>query len=300
MAQELNKPTPPRQQEISKRMQEPYKDGEGRFNQGNPNDARTSNSDRGNQISFKGDETKLFSLGIKDIDEAIFYYIKNVIKPTVIQNGVNVDVPILYGDGEKWVQIQKRGFLRDKKGDILCPFILIKRNDIAKERSLTNKIDANNPNNYSIYQKAYNGNNVYSQFSALNQSLPKKQFYVVVMPDFVTINYSVVISTYFIEQNNKIVEAMNYASDSYWGDPEKFKFRARIDSFTTATEIKNGAERIATTNFNLKLYGYIVPDTYVKDINSINKFVDRKATINFNAENIIQDINNLPDVDTNL
>jgi hypothetical protein len=93
---------------------------------------------------------------------------------------------------------------------------------------------------------------------------------------------------------------MNYASDSYWGDPEKFKFRARIDSFTTATEIKNGAERIATTNFNLKLYGYIVPDTYIKDINSINKFVDRKATINFNSENIIQDFNNLPDVNTNL
>jgi hypothetical protein len=300
MAQEFNKPIPPRQQEISKKMQEPYKDGEGRFNQGNPNDSRTSNSDRGNQISFKGDDTKLFSLGIKDIDEAIFYYIKNIIKPTVIQNGVNIDVPILYGDAEKWTQIQKRGFLRDRKGDILCPFILIKRNDIAKERSLTNKIDANNPNNYSIYQKAFNGNNVYSQFSALNSTLPKKQFYVVVMPDFVTINYSIVISTYFIEQNNKIVEAMNYASDSYWGDPEKFKFRARIDSFTTATEIKNGAERIATTNFNLKLYGYIVPDTYIKDINSINKFVDRKATINFNSENIIQDFNNLPDVNTNL
>ncbi len=300
MAQEFNKPIPPRQQEISKKMQEPYKDGEGRFNQGNPNDARTPNSSRGNQVSFKGDDTKLFSLGIKDIDEAIFYYIKNIIKPTVIQKGVNVDVPLLYGDAEKWVQIQKKGFLRDKKGDVLCPFILIKRNDIVKERSLTNKIDANNPNNYSIYQKEFNGNNVYSQFSALNPTLPKKQFYVVVMPDFVTINYSMVISTYFIEQNNKIVEAMNYASDSYWGDPEKFKFRARIDSFTTATEIKNGAERIATTNFNLKLYGYIVPDTYIKDVNSISKFVDRKATINFNSENIIQDINNLPDVNTNL
>ena len=292
MSQGPIKPIPPRQQELSKRMQEPYKDGEGKFNQGNPNDARTPNSSRGNQVSFKGDDTKLFSLGIKDIDEAIFYYVRNIIKPTVIQNGVSVDVPIMYGDAEKWTQIQKKGFLRDKKGDILCPFILIKRNDITKERTISNKIDANNPNNYRIFEKTYSNNNVYSQFTALNSSLPNKQFYAVVVPDYVTINYSLIISTYFIEQNNKIVEAMNYASDSYWGDPEKFKFRARIDSFTTATEIKNGAERIASTNFNLKLYGYIVPETYIKDVNSINKFVDRKATINFNGENIIQNPNN--------
>jgi len=294
------KPIPPRQQELSKRMQEPYKDGEGKFNMGNPNDAITPNSSRGNQVSFKGDNTKLFSLGIKDIDEAIFYYIRNIIKPTVIQNGVSVDVPLMYGDAEKWTQIQKKGFLRDKKGDVLCPFILIKRNDITKERTISNKIDANNPNNYRIFEKSYNNNNIYSQFTALNSSLPNKQFYAVVVPDYVSINYSFIISTYFIEQNNKIVEAMNYASDSYWGDPEKFKFRARIDSFTTATEIKNGAERIASTNFNLKLYGYIVPETYIKDINSINKFVDRKATINFNGENIIQNPNNSPNTNTNL
>jgi hypothetical protein len=30
---------------------------------------------------------------------------------------------------------------------------------------------------------------------------------------------------------NKLIEAINYASDSYWGDPESFKFKASIDSF---------------------------------------------------------------------
>ena len=40
-----------------------------------------------------------------------------------------------------------------------------------------------------------------------------------------------------MEQLNKIVEACEYASDAYWGNPERFQFRAFIDSFTTETEL---------------------------------------------------------------
>ena len=31
---------------------------------------------------------------------------------------------------------------------------------------------------------------------------------------------------------------MNYAADSYWGNPERFKFKADIRFFTTITEVK--------------------------------------------------------------
>ncbi len=288
MADNFKKPTPPRQQELSKRLQEPYQDSEGRFNRGNPNDFKYDNFNRGNQISYKNDNVKPFSLGIKDIDEAIFYYIKNVIKPTVMQNGISTDVPILYGDSEKWFQTQKKGFLRDQKGDILSPLILIKRNAINKER-LTNKIDANNPHNFQVLTKTYNKNNAYDKFNLLNNFSPKKQFYATIIPDYVTLTYDVIINTYFVEQNNKIIEAMNYASDSYWGDPEKFKFRARIDTFANSTEIRNGAERIATTSFSLKLYGYIIPDTYIRDINGVKKFSEQTPNIFFTAENVVNE-----------
>mgnify|MGYP001207448003 CR=1 FL=1 len=98
MINNFQKPIPPSQKELSKRLQDPYQDSEGRFNRGNPNDFEYDNLNRANQISYKNDNVKPFSLGIKDIDEAIFYYIKNVIKPTVIQNGIVTDVPVLYGD----------------------------------------------------------------------------------------------------------------------------------------------------------------------------------------------------------
>ena len=86
-----------------------------------------------------------------------------------------------------------------------------------------------------------------------------------------------------MEQLNKIVEAINYASDSYWGNPERFKFRAAIDNFTTITELTKGKDRIVRSNFQLKMYGYIVPDVVQKDIASIKKY-DDKSKIIFSME----------------
>ena len=282
MSQEYRKPIPPRQKELSKRMQVPYKDDEGRFDRGNPNDATFDNLKRGNQLSFKGDDVQPFSIGIKDIDEAITFYMKEIIKPSVIQNGTKIEVPVLYGDSERWNQVQKLGYLRDGNDKPLLPLILFKRTNLTKER-FTSKIDANNPNNLQVFTKAYNVKSAYSNFDVLNRNFPQKQFYATIIPDYVTLNYDVIISTYFVEQNNKIIEAMNYASDSYWGDPEKFKFRARIDNFATNTEVPLGAERIVKTNFSIKLYGYIVPDTYLRDINAIKKFQE-KTKINITSE----------------
>jgi hypothetical protein len=282
MAQEYRKPIPPRQKELSKRMQVPFKDDLGKFDRGNPNDATFDNLKRGNQLSFKGDDVQPFSIGIKDIDEAILFYMKNIIKPSVIQNSTKIEVPVLYGDSERWNQVQKLGYIRDGNDKPMLPLILFKRTDLTKER-FTSKIDANGPNNIQVFTKTYNKKNAYSSFDVLNKNFPEKQFYATVVPDYVSLNYDVIISTYFVEQNNKIIEAMNYASDAYWGDPERFKFRARIDSFATNTEVPLGAERIVKTNFSIKLHGYIVPDTYLRDISAVKKFQE-KTQINITSE----------------
>ena len=253
----------------------------GYSNQGNPNPPTTFN--RGEQVSFRNDNTKPFSLGFKEIDEAIMYYMDNVIKPTVQQNGVVQKVPFIYGSPERWKQVQKDGYYRDKKGKIMMPLITFKRNNIEKVRNLANKIDANNPNNLQIFTKSYSQKNTYDNFNILNNQIPIKQNYAVVMPDYVNITYDFIISTYYIEQLNKIIEAVNYASDSYWGNPERFKFRATIDNFATPLELVTGGERIVKSTFSLKLYGYIVPDTIQKELSSLKKF-SSKAQIIFNLE----------------
>jgi hypothetical protein len=246
---------------------------------------------RGNQVSFRDDTTKPFTLGIQDIDEAVMFYLENVIKPTVIQNGVVQKVPIIYGASERWKQIQKDGYYRDLSGAIMMPIITFKRNTITKDRSVGNKLDANFPNNIEVFEKSYSKRDEYNNFAVLNNRKPQKEYYAVVMPDYVTVTYDFIISTYYVEQMNKIVEAMNYASDSYWGNPERFKFRARIDSFQTNTELPIGAERIVKTNFSLSLRGYIVPDNIQKQLASIKKFSNAVQVV-FTTETV-SNINNV-------
>ena len=286
MAKKGKKPIPKTQREISTSLQTPY---DQRY--GNPNDMQFDPKNRGNQVSFRDDNTKPFTLGIQDIDEAVMYYLENVIKPTVIQNGVAQKVPVIYGASERWKQIQKDGYYRDLSGAIMMPIITFKRNNITKDRSVGNKLDANFPNNIEVFEKAYSKRDEYNNFAVLNNRKPQKEYYAVVMPDYVTVTYDFIISTYYVEQMNKIVEAMNYASDSYWGNPERFKFRARIDSFQTNTELPVGAERIVKTNFTLTLRGYIVPDNIQKQLASIKKFSNAVQVV-FSTE-VVSNVNDL-------
>jgi len=296
MANRGKTPTPKTQREIINSQIEPYNPPPGSpgfSDTGNPNYANVPN--RATQVSFRDDTTKPFTLGIKDIDEAIMHYMENVIRPTVMQNGVVQQVPFIYGSPERWKQVQKDGYYRDKKGKIMLPIITFKRNSIEKVRNIANKLDANNPQNVSIFQKQYSQKNAYDNFAILNNTKPLKVNYAVVVPDYVNITYDFIIATYYVEQLNKIVEAINYASDSYWGNPERYQFRARIDNFATPVEIQSQGERSVKATFSLKLYGYLVPDTIQKQLNSVKKS-NTPAQIVFTNETVqnIQELNATP------
>ena len=268
------KPIPKTQKELSIDQEKPSSARYGNPNIPLPSNENTTGIDfnRSEKISWEGDTTKPLSIGLQDLDEAVFYYFENVIKPFVFQNGERREVPIIYGSPERWKSFQRDGYYRDKKGSIMLPIIVIKRNTITKDRTVYNKLDANSPNLYGTFQRAYNPKNFYSNFAAINNKIPSKQFYAVAVPDFVNLEYSVIIQTYYMEQLNKIIESCEYASDAYWGNPERFKFRAFIDSFSTATELTTGRDRLVKGTFNIRLRGYIIPDTIQKDLNSINKF----------------------------
>jgi len=53
--------------------------------------------------------------------------------------------------------------------------------------------------------------NAYDNFKVLNNRIPQKEYYAVVMPDYLTVTYEVAVFTYYVEQLNKIIEAMEYA-----------------------------------------------------------------------------------------
>jgi len=253
---------------------------------GNPNNFNPSPTEnRALQTSFKGDTVKPFSVGIQDIDEAIFYYFENVIQPSVIQNGARLPVPIIYGSPEKWKSYQKDGYYRDQQGKIQAPLIMFKRNDITKNRQIANKLDANNPQNFGVFNKRYTQRNAYDNFKVLNNRIPQQEYYAVVMPDYLTVTYTCIVFTYYVEQLNKIVEAMEYASDAYWGNPQRYQFKAMIDSFGFQTELTNNDERVVRSTFDIKINGYIIPEILQKDITAIKKF-SNKTKIIFSMETV--------------
>lgn len=269
------KPVPKSQVELSQETITPY------LNQGKG--PVPSNLRRENQRSVKNDDVKQFQVGLQDIDEAIFYYFNNVIKPSVIQNATRVNVPIIYGSPEKWSAVQKDGYYRDNNGKIQLPLIMFKRDSVEKNRTMGNKMDANNPIHFGVFERKYSPKNFYDRFGVLSNRIPVKEYYGVIMPDYVNIVYTCIIFTEYVEQMNGIVESVNYASDSYWGNPERFKFRAAIDSYTTSTEHIQGETRSVKTTFQIKLAGYIVPDSINTAVANPHKFYS-KAAVTFGIE----------------
>jgi hypothetical protein len=271
----VKKPIPKSQRELSNNLRESYTvDGISTF------DGKVN---RGEQRSVKTDNVKKFSIGLRDIDETIVYYFNNVIRPSVIQNGTRKNVPIIYGSPERWAAVQKDGFYRDKNGKIQAPLIMYKRDSIEKNRDLGNKMDANNPINYGIFKKKFSNKNVYDRFNIVNNREPVDEYYGVIIPDYVNITYSCIVFTDYIEQMNKIVESINFASDAYWGNPEKFSFRAMIDNYTTMTELNQGQDRKVKTEFSINMLGHIVPDAINTQLNGQNKFYST-SRVNFKFE----------------
>ena len=260
MARSL-KPIPKNAAEISQEQVNPYLKNEGK-----PVSDTVFSKNRGKDFSFKGDTVKDVSVGLEDLDYAVMYYFEKVIKPSVIQNGQKITVPVIYGSPERWKSVQADGFYRDANGKGLAPLIMFKRESVEKNRNLGNKLDGNKAHLYQVIGTKYNIKNAYDKFSIVNNRIPSEQYYVSVVPDYVTLTYSCVIFTDYVEQNNKLVEAIQFASDSYWGDPNRWKFKARIDSFTTTTLLEQGEDRAARSTFSLILNGYILPDTVNKDL----------------------------------
>jgi len=255
-------------------------------------DTRPS-TNRGTHTTRKDDTVQDISIGLQDHDEAIMYYFNEVIRPSVMINGNRTNVPVIYGAPERWKGVQKDGYYRDKEGKIQTPLIMFKRDSVEKRRDLGNKLDGNNPQLYYTFQEKYTKKNYYDNFSVLQNRTPQKEYHAVVVPDFVILKYSCIIWCDYVAQMNKLVEMINYTSDSYWGDKEKFKFNARIDTYNNTTEVQQGDNRIVKTNFGLTLQGYLVPDSINKELAKKPQKYFSKSAVVFKSE-LVTDLSETP------
>jgi len=231
---------------------------------------------RSNDTRRDDDKIKDLEIGLYDLDYCIKWYFDNTIKPRVDDFGRVAEVPVVYGGGEKWKQIQEDGYLRDVGGKVLKPIISYRRTSILKNRNLGNKIDANFPQLYRSQEVKYTSQNKYDQFSKITNIKPASTFINTIIPEYVDLTYEVVIWSDFIEHMNSIVESVIYSEGAYWGEPERFKFRTKIDDFQNTTDQMADADRVIRTSFTLTLFGYIVPDVLIKHLSK--KVADKTSS----------------------
>jgi len=246
---------------------EPFKPGQPEFN-------------RAYETAFEPTGDKKYSIGLKDIDQSIMYHFANVLKLTVFQNNSTVLVPVIYGSPEKWKSIQKDGYYRDNVARIMSPLLVFKRSSVVQNRTLGNKIDGNAAKNVQLYEKPFSRRNIYDNFNVLQNQKLQREYTVVVTPDYVTVNYTVIMWTNYVEQMNKLIEAVNFASNSYWGDPDSFQFLAKTETFNDAQVFDQGEDRLVRTEFDLTVNGYLIPD-------SLNAYIAQLSGKTYNICKIV-------------
>lgn len=178
---------------------------------------------RSSQIRRDDDIIKTPKRSIYDVDYAIKTYIEKEIQPNIIDNGVVINVPVIFAHGEKWDNVRKLGYMRDEKGMLQSPAIMIKRNSFV-ERDNYKTLDVNKPqdSNYIVQRNRYNSRNRYEDtlFPFPNnetnnaESLPA---YIIDIPKYITVDYELMIWTDFNEQLNELVNTLYTYNRFAWG-----------------------------------------------------------------------------------
>ena len=206
---------------------------------------------------------------VYDIDYAIKWFIDNEIQPQVEANGELIQVPVIFANGEKWDSVRRLGYLRDEKGMLQAPLIMLKRNSLTEKDQLK-KLDINRPmaGNALTYRQKYNKRNRYSESitpTPKNEPIESKELYIINVPEYVDIDYEMLIWTDFTTQMNDLIEQIMPYGTFAWGDgPNKYKTYIRNINFETINVV--GEDRLVRATVPLKVDGTLMAEQeYRKD-----------------------------------
>ena len=227
------------------------------------------------------DFTENYQIIIKDLDTAIMTHIKNVMNLKVRENGELVDVPVMYGNEERWANVRKNGTLRDKNGALILPLMMFKRNSVEFNETLPSwKHDfwtQGQPYGVqSLMSSKWSQQNQYSRFNIEQGISPVREQIVTATPQYVNTNYQFSVASAYITQMNTIIESFVQQHKTYWGDNTSYRFLCTVEGgMEDATEMEVNGERIIKTNFNVMLRGYLIPQTVASVVEQV-KFATRK------------------------
>jgi hypothetical protein len=198
---------------------------------------------------------------VYDIDYAISYFVEHDIRPQVTADEQLISVPIIFANGEKWDNVRRLGYLRDEKGMLQSPVIMLKRNSVA-ERDAQRTLDVNRPQsaNQLIYKSKYNDRNRYEDELfpiPVNQNQSSEKIFIVDIPKYVTVEYELMIWCDFTEQLNELIDQIMPYGRFAWGNDGN-KFPASIGSISFETVNTVGEDRLVRATIPLTVQGTLL------------------------------------------
>jgi glutaredoxin len=234
-------------------------------NKPNPSKTETSSEDlklnRATQIRRDDDVIRTPRRTLYDIDFAMKWFVENEIQPQVTHNKELITVPVIFANGEKWDSVRRLGYLRDEKGMLQSPLVVLKRTTMT-ERDQLKKLDTNRPvsidgiGNQMYYRAKYNKRNRYEDELfpiPVNNPGESKELYAINIPEYVDIEYDLMLWADFTTQMNEMVEQFMPYGGFAWGN-EQNKYQTHIRAFNFETLNTVGEDRLirATTSLTVK------------------------------------------------
>jgi hypothetical protein len=247
---------------------------------------------RANQTRRDDDVIRTPRRTVYDIDYAIKWYIDNEIQPQIIDKDETIEVPVIFANGEKWDNVRRLGYLRDEKGKLQSPMIMIKRNSV-QERDNKKGLDVNRnfDGNQMIYRKRYNQRNRYEdQLFPIPKYQPagSQEIYIVDIPKYVTVEYELLIWCDFTSQMNDLVDQILPYNRYGWGNDEN-KYHASMGSISFETVNTVGEDRLVRATVPLTVLGTLLSGQEAR-IETIRKMYSIKK-VSFDMIVDVEDLN---------
>ena len=173
-----------------------------------------------------------------------------------------IQVPVMYGNEERWFNARKRGAIRDVNGSIILPLIMLRRTTVDRSTEIQQNFEHDVKREHAevIRGNMWSKDNRYDRFNIQFGNKPVYENIVTTMPNFVNITYEFILWTGFIEQMNPLVESFVEQNYTYWGNSTDYKFLSTIDSITDASEMAIDGERLIKSTFNVTTKAYLLPE----------------------------------------
>jgi hypothetical protein len=216
---------------------------------------------RANQVRRDDDVVRSKQRTIYDIDFAVKYFIDTEIQPQIKSDQTLINVPVIFANGEKADNVRRLGYLRDEKGKLQSPLIMLKRNSV-QERDTNKTLDVNRqyPANHFIHKQRFNKRNRYEDllFPIPNtQPVGSQELFVIDIPKYVTLEYEMLLWCDFSTQMNDLIDQILPYNRYGWGN-EGNKFHVSMGSMAFETVNTVGEDRLVRATIPLTVLGTLL------------------------------------------